>query len=262
MKTEKYYLILVAVIGILCVPVLGEVKLPLQKGKPFLAGRAAPALAGIEKLYVIIEPSDAKPGKDGLVWKELQEKVEHKLKKTGIEIAPGVYLGRGVRAHDIPELRVYMEMLKFTDSQLYVFRIQTSLATEAYLKERKLFFKADVWKAEPIMQAASIKDMPVTVTNVVLDQVGAFIESWLAVNPKDRPPAEANEISTVPRKQLRPVAKPAVAKYKYVASKNRKVFHKADCSFAKRILPKNLIGYNNKAEATNAGKRPCRICKP
>lgn len=51
-------------------------------------------------------------------------------------------------------------------------------------------------------------------------------------------------------------------KYKYVASKNSKVFHYPGCSSAKRIKPENLIGYRSWTEATKAGRRPCKRCKP
>jgi len=261
MKTKRYYFILTVLIALLYVPVLGQVELPLPEDNS-LIGRANPALAGIKKLYVVVEPVDAKPGKDGLVWGQLQEKVERKLKNAGLKIVPGVYLRQGSKAHDIPELRVTMEMLKFAESQLYVFRVQVSLAAMAYLVEQKLFFKADVWKANPTIQTASVENMPVIVTGVILGQVEAFVHAYLAANPKDAQPGDSNKVSTVPKKWVKPVAKSTTAEYKYVASKNSKVFHKPDCTWAKRISPKNLVGYNSRAQAINAGKRPCKMCKP
>lgn len=47
-----------------------------------------------------------------------------------------------------------------------------------------------------------------------------------------------------------------------VASKSGKVFHTATCSFAKRISQENLMTFNNKAQAQEAGRRPCKTCKP
>ena len=264
MKTEKFYFVLAVVTAILCTPALGEVELPRHEAT--LLAPPHPVLVGIKKLYVIVEPSDAKPGKDGLVWEELQKKVENKLKEAGIEIAPGIHLGQGFRAHDIPELRVYMEMLKFADSQVYVFRTQVSLATMVYLKEQKVFFKADAWQAGPTMQAVSVEDMPARVTHSVLEQVEAFVHAYLAANPQDEQPSDANDTCpvslTAQKQQSKPPAKQTVAKYKYVASKNSKVFHKPECSSAKRISPTNLVSYNSRDEALKAGKRPCKICKP
>ncbi len=48
----------------------------------------------------------------------------------------------------------------------------------------------------------------------------------------------------------------------YVASKNSKVFHKADCREAARILDTNLIHFNTREEAIASGRRPCKACKP
>ena len=48
----------------------------------------------------------------------------------------------------------------------------------------------------------------------------------------------------------------------YVASKNSKVFHKADCGDAARILDKNLVHFDTREEAVASGRRPCKKCKP
>ena len=50
--------------------------------------------------------------------------------------------------------------------------------------------------------------------------------------------------------------------WKYVASKNSKVFHRPDCKWAKKISSKNLIGFRSREEAVKSGRRPCRSCEP
>jgi micrococcal nuclease len=50
--------------------------------------------------------------------------------------------------------------------------------------------------------------------------------------------------------------------WKYVASKNSNVFHRPDCKWAKKINPKNLIGFKSRGEAIRSGRRPCRSCEP
>ena len=262
MKAEKYYLILGVVTGILLTCGLCDGQLP-ERDYPVLIGRANPTLAGIEQLYVVIVPPDAEPNKDGLVWRELEAKVINKLNEAGIKIMPGI----AGNILNIDELRVYIDMLKFADSQIYVFRIQISLARAVYLaKDSSWSIKADVWKVGPAMQAISVQDMPAEVTNVVLEQVEAFICAYVVANPPDAKVTDARTTDTVSqtaqRQQAKPAAKPAVAKYEYIASKNSKVFHKPECSSAKRILPKNLVGYNGRDEALKAGKRPCKQCKP
>lgn len=258
MKTEKYYLILTVVIGILCAPALGEVE--LSGPDVALLDQANPALAGIEQLYVDIMPPDSEPNKDGLVWKELRATVESKLKKAGLKYVKP-------RSLPTPHLRVHIDMLKLSDLQKYVFRIQTSLVRTAILPgQQNVHLQADVWKVPAVMQAASAQSMPAALTNLVLEQVEAFIAAYLAANPQDIQMSDVNDVNAVlptTQKQLvKPAAKPTVAEYKYVASKNSKVFHKPECSSAKRIKPENLVGYNSRGEAINAAKRPCKRCKP
>ena len=263
MKTEKYCLVLAVVIGILCVPALGEVELPLPDNKPVLLGTPNPALAGIEKLNVDIVPPDSEPNKDGLVWRELEAKVINKLNEAGIKIMPGI----AGNILNIDELRVYIDMLKFADSQQYVFRVQASVSREVRLARTSNFsLRADVWKTEPAMQAALVQNMPDIVTDVVLEQVEAFICAYVVANPPDKQSSDGKTTDTVSqtakRQQVKPAAKPAVAEYKYGASENSKVFHRPDCHWVKQIKPENLVGYNSRDEALKAGRRPCKQCKP
>lgn len=257
MKTKKYCLILAAVTVSLSVPAFSEVELPRPyEPVPVLLDRANPALAGIDKLYVVITQADAEPSKDGLSRQELEVKIINKLKECGIKIIAGV----GGDIMDIPELRVNIDMLKLKDLQQYVFRIQTSLATKVSLPgELPLCIKADVWKTEPAMQAVSIKDMPAAVTSVVLEQVDAFIHAYLAANQPGTGVSDAN-VASVTAATKRVGRRPA--EYKFVASKNSNVFHRPDCSSAERIKPANLVAYNSRGEALKAGKRPCKRCKP
>ena len=259
MKTKNYYLILVVVMGILSIPALGRIESLLPEDKPFLIGRPHPALAGIDKLHVVLLRPGTEPSKDGLVWKELHAKVITNLNMAGIKLSPGI----AGSTLDIQELRIYINMLKLEDSQQYVFRIQTSLARAVHLtKEKNLVFKADVWKTTPVMQAVSVKEMPAKVTDVVLERVEVFIQAYNASNPPGRQQSDAGtsqtDSPTVSAKQ----AKSAETEYEYVASKSSNVFHKPSCRWAKNIKPENLVVYNNKDEATKAGKRPCKSCLP
>ena len=48
----------------------------------------------------------------------------------------------------------------------------------------------------------------------------------------------------------------------YLGSKSSKVFHKADCRFARVISWKNVVKFETLEEAINAGRRPCKTCGP
>jgi hypothetical protein len=271
MKTKKHYLILAVVTAILCAPAPGEIE-PLlpEDSRPILIGKANPQLAGIEQLYVELR-SDMRISHLGITTlQDIHEKVERKLNKANIKIISRPFMDSrpvmfltDVKPFRLAKLRIDMSTLKLEDSQQYVFRIQASISREVRLaRKNNFYFKADVWKTEPVMQAVSVKSMPAKVTDVVLEQVEVFIHAYLAANPSGTRPPDANDIAVKLPKPAKPDAKPAMAEHKYIASKNSKVFHKPDCRWAKRIKPANLVGYNSRNEAIEAGKRPCKVCKP
>ncbi len=264
MKTRNHYLILAALLTILSIPALAKVEPPLPEDPTgILIARAHPRLAGIKGLHVYIAKPEAWAKLYGLALKDLKSKIELKLTLRGIAQIPRMYNGRFISS---PELRVDVDVLGLDNSQQYVFRVQTSLARSVHLAARpNLGFMADVWKAKAAMQAVSIQNLPPTITKVVLAQIDSFIEDYRIANPPGKQTADANDIAaliTAPTMQTKPTVKPTTAEHKYVASKNSKVFHKPDCSSAKRIKPTNLVTYGTRDKATEAGKRPCKICKP
>lgn len=48
----------------------------------------------------------------------------------------------------------------------------------------------------------------------------------------------------------------------YVGSRHSKVLHKSTCPHAVRIKRENLVRFDTAAAVTNAGRTPCRTCKP
>jgi len=263
MKRPLHYFSVGAVVLFFGFNCLGQTDPNVRQTVP-VTGRANPALARVQRLYVIIEPTDLQPEKDGLVFKNIQDKVENQLEQAGLQIAPGIVLGKGQRDRDIPELRLYMELLRFPDSQIYVFRVQTAFAQKAKLADRNLFFKAEVWHTAPAMQAVTAAAMPEEVTNVILMQTKAFIAAWLDANRSKKAADVQQKAVTQDSSQLKTQkqSKSTPLDFKYAASKNSRVFHKPDCSFVETIKPKNLVFYKSRAEAIKDGKRPCRRCKP
>jgi len=263
MKTNKYFLVLMVVTGIFCLSALGQVELR-KSDEAGVIGQANPTLKGIEQLYAIVIPPDSEPNKDGLVWEELEAKVEYRLKEAKLgAVKP--------RSLPTPHLNIEIDMLKLSDLQQYIFRIQTSLVRTVTLSaKRNLHLDVDVWKTDPVMQAVSVEDMPDRVTEVVLKQAETFIVAYFAANPPEEQPLEteksgetSGEASATEQKDPNaPAAKSAEAESKYVASRKSKIFHKAQCDWAKTIKPENLITYNDREDAIKAGKRPCTKCKP
>lgn len=284
MKTGKFYLGLI-IIGILCVPALGQVEsaprgeLPTAENEPILLAQPNPTLAGVRKLYVVILPPDDEPNKDGLIWANLEAAVNRKISSTtGLKIAEAIQREHALRSLAIPELRISINMLKIEEPNQYVFHIETSLAKKVYLTQNvSRYIKADLWKTEPTMQAVPEKDMPDAVTSAVLEQVEAFIHAYTAANPfnKRYSGSGANDTNEAMDEQAEPAAESMSSstatdsqkreepvEYKYAASDNSRVFHKLNCVWVKRIKPENLIYYNSRDEATKTGKKPCKLCNP
>jgi hypothetical protein len=268
MKTQNYRLVCGVLAVILSVTASVRPEPVREPDEHTLLGNANPFLTGIDRLYAVILPLDAESNKASALWEELQTKIEQNLNEASIKTVSMPVFDSGLRAYDIPELRVYIDMFKSTENQQYVFRIQTSLARAVCLTEKgNLLFKADVWRVAPSMQAVSDETMSAAVTDVVLEQIEEFIHAYLVANQQPAQPAgETERKAPVPlatRKE--PVGsspRSSVAEYKYVASKNSKIFHNPECQWANKIRPENLVGYNSRDEAIRAGKRPCKTCNP
>ncbi len=289
MKTGKYYLGLTIIIGVLCATAAGEVELPSAESEPLLLAQPNPTMKGIRQLYIIVcSPTNAAPVSHGFVFEKLENSVKEKIEEAGITIAEtdigklepkstGARMAKIIRRKPeyvnvkdlkfrdarIPELRVDVETLDIKDPQQVIFHIRTSLARLVHFgNENRLNVKTDVWQSEPIMQAVSAEGMPAAVTSAVLEQVEAFIHAHLTANPPNKRPFDSNDISIAAEEQVEPAAESTPAEYKYVASKNSKVFHKPDCHWVRQIKPENLVYYSSRDEAINAGKKPCKQCKP
>lgn len=260
MKMEKYCFILVLVIGFLCAPVLAEAELAAPNERPLLIDRANQQLAGIGILCLDIVMPEAEAKKNSLAWEKLKDKAKSELEQADIEVTCQFYKEYEIRC---PRLRVDIEMLALEDSHQYILRIQTSLARAVYLaKHTSWAVVADVWKSEPVMQVISVQDMPPTVTNLALEQVKAFIGAYRLANSQLGQLPDVNDTIAVPATTSGSFSNQATIDYKYVASKNSQVFHKPDCRWAKNISMQNLVGYNTMEQAIEAGKKPCRWCKP
>jgi len=257
MKPGKYYLVLAVFGSILFSLASAETESP--QNDFMLINRHNPALAGIKEVSIAVAMAGTEPNQQGTLRKNIESMVISNLAEAGIKINRD---GTGGTS-DIPELKVEINTLKIEDCQKYVFHVQTSLSRLVRLeKQDRMLFKVDVWKTEPAMGVSSFQNMPEPIENTASEQIGVFVHSYIAANPqRTRQTSIDNEpnVSPIPQNEQ---TKPTTAEYKYIASKNSNVFHKAGCSMAARISPANLVFYNSRDEATNAGKRPCKRCNP
>jgi hypothetical protein len=254
---------LTAIVGLLSVSVQSGIESQSRGARPFLVGRPHPALVGIDALRAVLLRSGGDPSADGLDWTQLKEEVTGELHQANIELVAGPLSGMS----NIPELRVYIHLLKLGDSRQYVFRIQTSVARSVCLEAgANPIFKADLWMLNPAFEAVSVDDMPSRIIDVALGQVKIFVRAYQVANPEvpflsgsGKSQARPAEIS---QNQTATDPKVPTTRRGYVASTNSDIFHKPECRWAKNIAPENLVIYENREEAIRAGKRPCKWCRP
>lgn len=164
---------------------------------------------------------------------------------------------------ETPIFYVKLNTYKHPYLQLYSYACKVALIERVSLKrDGNVTCLAQTWWTPVLVGTASKDQMPGAIQSCVGGRLMEFIGAYLAANPPGTRPSATNDIAVKPEKLTKPDAKRTVAEYKYVASKNSKVFHKPECSWAKRISPKNLVGYSSRGEAIQAGKRPCKMCKP
>lgn len=266
MKIKKCYPVLCLVTAILCVLAFGQGKSSLSDDKASPAVRINPAMADIDSLYIDIAASYSDFSNDSQFLGRLQAEAEKRIAQAGINIYSGPVLVNTEPAN-IPVLRVNIETFNLGDSQQNMYRIQTSLSVGIYPAQApSVLFKVDVWSRVATVKAASAEKTPAAVADFVIKQVEAFVEDYRAANPQSGRAAAPAAKRTIPapaaRERVRPAPKQAALEHNFVASKNSRVFHKPECSSAKRILEENIVVYSSREEAINSGKRPCKRCNP
>jgi len=261
MKMKGHFLAVTVAVVICCVYSLVNAEGLLPEPELGLIAGPNPALAAIDRLNVVIVSLDDQPGGDGPDWKELKAKVEDKLVKGGVRISSAPDKQGLIDCSDMPELRVYADMLKLEDLEFCVFRVQVALARNVHLTERYII-KPDVWNVKPAMGTVSVKGISEKLNSTVLDQVDEFMRAYVAARAVTSRPADRTGAICGPVAAATAPSRSTPAKCKYVASKNSRVFHKSTCSSTARIKPANMVTYSTREEAIGAGKRPCKRCKP
>jgi hypothetical protein len=228
--------------------------------KKGLLGRGHPALRGIRTVVFILNHSGSEPNGPAL-WETIATKVTKQLGEADIGWLKPDHGGAG--SLGIPAYILTIETLKLENSKKHVFRVRTSLAADVCLKDdSSTCLKAELWEVSSPMRAVTTRDAGLIITKEVLQQTEAFTLAHSAANQPgmDKPAAPPKSKAVSERDARR--ARRIPAEYLYVASKRGKVFHRPDCISAKRISPKNLVGFTTREEAVNTGRHPCKRCNP
>ncbi|HIJ52626.1 MAG TPA: hypothetical protein HPP66_05670 [Planctomycetes bacterium] len=209
---------------------------------------------------MVVSVSTTKEAREaGLKEEDIRKDIATRLEQTGVKTLPEYMYGP-------PRLQIRINAYKIPNQEMFVDNIDVLFKQEVTLArnpEEKI--TAVTWEHSWLSNSPPQRFVKHIKSNIKI-LIDGFIADYLAANPPDKRPADVNNIAivlpAVPDKQTKPLVKPTTAEYKYVASKNSKVFHKPDCRWVKRIKPSNLVTYSTRAKATEAGKRPCKTCKP
>ncbi len=221
-----------------------------------------PALKTIGRLYVLIEPG--KPGPDSKgAWQVLKPKIEKRLKDAGVVVVDAAYTGGTLknkgRSETVSVFRIKIDELKLTGWKRPVFRVESWVMVEEFLqKNPPHLLELKVWSMCGTGYAVGERAEVSAVINLVLSQVDSFVSAYTTV----RGAGGENQAAAIRTQKKTSPSETKTAPLRYISSKKSKVFHRPECSWAARISPRNLVVHKNRLEVTNAGKRPCKRCKP
>ncbi len=243
----------------------------------YAGGLPNPALVGVEALRVVVIYQNALVGRDEWVYRNLGAMVERRLTSSDAQIAALIERGYSARYQNVPTLTINIDRIILNPARPPVLYVRTSFAADVTL-ERNLstFLRIELWTKAETIQAESLQAEFTAVTNLVNKHIGQFASDFKQANSAIMPPTDVNDFNNIlpsarqqtpaqaqaPKETPKtPVEKEKVEE-KYIASKNSSVFHRPDCSWVDRILPENRIEYKTREEAIQAGKKPCKKCKP
>ncbi len=207
---------------------------------------ASQALVGADPLCVALAVTGAEQSLRLVDTPKLKTQIVGKISGAGIK---HVEDERGL----VPKLVARIEGTPVPDSDKVVCRVQVSLIRQVLLSRLlNLSVPAEVWQGRPVTVVAAKAGVAETVSSAVASQVEAFLDSYKT----------AATFSTLPAGVKADHAASAASGYSFIASKDSQVFHRPDCRWAQNIASDNRVGYKSRQEAAQAGKRPCKTCKP
>jgi len=157
----------------------------------------------------------------------------------------------------VPVLRAAVDVVSMRQDGPVALYVHTSLARLVCLNGRAApSFQATVWNADPVALSMPSSRWRDEAQKMVLEQVDSFIAARKAAASHD------GGARMVPNAPPLPKDTASASGYSFVASKSASVFHRSDCRWAQNISVDNRLGYKTREEAIQAGKRPCKSCKP
>lgn len=220
------------------------------------------SLKGVQAMTVeVVCSQDAKEA--GLKEQDIQNNIKAQLGEAGVKIMPGQLWGT------VPgrcRLKVLIKAYKPSDLDTFIYNLKIYFVQTVTLdRNPETKIDAVTWELAWLAHGSKNRLAEAIPENLKLMTVN-FIKDYNTANSPGTEPSDANTrnnvSATAPKEHIRPDVGTVAVRYKYVSSKNSKVFHRPQCRSVKRIKPENLVGYNSRDEVIQAGKRPCKVCKP
>jgi hypothetical protein len=259
MTARRYFLVMALLVGPWSDRAIAQTKaIPAEPEALLIAGHEV--LAGIEQLCTVMAAHETQLAGQLVDVPRLRAQVIERLEKAGIthiECKTGL----------TPRLAVSIEAIAVADCGQCVYRVQTSLnRVVTFSNHRDLSVQAEVWRLRPTLKVVAQDQASEALTASVLTQVEAFIGAYqaaLRLRPRSGDAEGGTSAAgTVSQQGLEGTADGSITSYSFVASRSSAVFHRPDCRWVQRISERNLVGYATRDEAIEAGKRPCKSCKP
>jgi hypothetical protein len=217
------------------------------------------SLRGVKEMNVDVVCSQ-EIKETNLNQQEIRKSIVKQLSQTGVKILPEQLWAA---APGRCRLKVLIKVYKPADLEMFIYNLKVYFVQTVTLQRiPEIKVDAVTWELSWLAHSTNNKLTEVIPANlkIIADN---FIRDYRLANPKGADLPVSSDSGTVskniPKEQNR---SDTVAVYKYVSSKNSQVFHRPQCRSAKRINPENLVGYSSREEAIQAGKRPCKVCKP
>jgi hypothetical protein len=220
------------------------------------------SLRGVNTMTVeVICSGDAE--ETGLNKEDIGKDVRRQFEEAGIKIMPRQVWGR------VPgrcRLKVMITVYKPSGLETFIYSLRVNfLQTVALERNPETRIDAVTWELTQLGNGSKSRLAEEMAENLKI-MANSFIRDHRQANPPGGESSDAKDTKrvsvTAPKEQAKADTELAASEYRYVASKNSKVFHKPGCRWTTRIKPENLVGYSSKDEVIKAGKRPCKQCKP
>ena len=252
----------------------------ISGSQSLLAGIPNPALVGINTLRVVIIYDNIQLDMAAGLLSNLGLKIEQRLSERDVRLAALIERGYAARFLDTPILRININTFQLTPDRPPVILVATAFAADIQSPSNlNAFVKVDLWTKTETIQAQSVDTELDAISSLALKHIELFANEFIQAN-NILNPIEITDVNTPaipsvssyspetrkdyndPNNKTPKSKQPTEPLVQYVGSKGSSVFHKSDCPYAQKILPKNFVTYSTRQEAIDAGKKPCKTCKP